>query len=59
MISFAKQVAAQAPTSFRVIDKHTGEFATRTTYTTRAAATKAADKLDQKYGAIRYYVKPV
>lgn len=42
-----------------VIDNRTGDKATRTTYKTRAAASKAADRLDLAYGAIRYSVKAI
>lgn len=45
--------------NFIVIDNRTGKQSTRTTYKSRPAANRAADKLDLAYGAIRYSVKPV
>lgn len=42
-----------------VIDRQTGSQATKTIYKTRVAARKAADRLDNAYGAYRYSVRPV
>lgn len=41
---------------YRVIDKQTGQYANKTFYTTRARASRAVDRLDNKYGACRYHV---
>ena len=41
---------------YRVIDTRTGSYATRTEYSTRKAASRAANRLDLNYGAIRYAV---
>jgi hypothetical protein len=49
---------AKPAVSYRVIDNRTGEYATRTVYKTRASASRAADKLDNAFGAIRYAVVP-
>lgn len=41
--------------TYQVIDNQAGKV--MGTYTTRAAASRRADKLDLAYGAIRYIVK--
>jgi hypothetical protein len=40
---------------YRIKDNHTGQFINSTLYTMRAAHNRA-DKLDLKYGAVRYIV---
>lgn len=44
-------------TTYQIIDNQTKEIIG--TYKTRKRATTRADKLDIKYGAIRYIVKPI
>lgn len=44
--------------TYQVVDTRTGQ-ATSKVYTTRKAAMKAADKLDNQYGACRYRAQEV
>jgi len=43
---------------YHVYDKQTGERANRTEYKSKMGARRAVDRLDNAYGAYRYYVKP-
>jgi hypothetical protein len=56
-ITFPAKAANLA--QYVVVDRKDGLQATRTVYATKKAATKAADRLDNAYGAYRYSVKAV
>jgi hypothetical protein len=45
------------PIRYDLIDSRTGQLVR--SYSTRAAASRAADKRDLAYGAVRYLVQPV
>lgn len=43
---------------YHVYDRQTGQRANRTEYKSKMGARRAVDRLDNDYGAYRYYVKP-
>ncbi|KVU10686.1 hypothetical protein WK62_05325 [Burkholderia ubonensis] len=43
---------------YEVIDRHTGQRVGKP-YATRIAASRRVDKLDNAYGAYRYYTRPI
>jgi len=48
------------PLVYRIIDGHTGKQVGKDyTYANRNRARRQADKLDMKYGAVRYFTKPI
>ena len=52
-------MAETSEKKYHVYDRKTGERANRTEYSSRSAASKAVDRLDNEYGGYRYSAKPV
>lgn len=42
---------------FEIVDRHTGRVVS--TYSNRIRASRKVDRLDNEYGAYRYFVRPI
>jgi hypothetical protein len=55
----AKRFSVYACRGYVVLDRQTGKPANRTVYQSLRAALRAVDRLDNAYGAYRYFHKAV
>lgn len=56
----AKQTGTQvAATAYDIVDRHTGQVISASPYSNAKRARARVDKLDNIYGAYRYYARPI